>query len=124
MLWAGWRHALHVVQPDTVVRWHRQGFRYYWRWKSRRRGRPAVDPEVIRLIQRMCRANPLWGAPRIHGELLKLGLESSETTVAKYMIKRHSPPSQSWRTFLMNHAKETITNMFAWQPDQRRMNKW
>jgi putative transposase len=84
--WSGWRDALHVVQPATVVRWHRQGFRYYWRWKSRRAGRPKIERDVINLIRRMCRANPLWGAPRIHGELLKLGIEISETTVAKYMI--------------------------------------
>jgi putative transposase len=70
-IWHGWSSTLHIVQPDRVVRWHRQGFRYYWRWKSRKRGRPKIDPEIIHLIRRMCRANPLWGAPRIHGELLK-----------------------------------------------------
>jgi putative transposase len=115
-LWSGWRDALHVVQPDTVVRWHRQGFRYYWRWKSRRAGRPKMDTEVIQLIRRMCRANPLWGAPRIHGELLKLGIEIAETTVAKYMIKRRGPPPQAWRTFLANHAKETIALDFFTVP--------
>jgi putative transposase len=107
-IWRGWRSALHVVRPETVVRWHRQGFRYYWRWKSRRRGGATIDPEVIDLIRQMCRANPLWGAPRIHGELLKLGIEISETTVAKYMIKRPGPPSQAWQTFLANHSKQTI----------------
>jgi transposase InsO family protein len=115
-IWHGWRSALHVVQPETVVRWHRQGFRYYWRWKSRGRGRPTVDPEIICLIRRMCRANPLWGAPRIHGELRKLGIDVSETTVAKYMIRRGGPPSQAWRTFLMNHAKETIALDFFTVP--------
>jgi hypothetical protein len=115
-VWHGWRSALHVVQPETVVRWHRQGFRYYWCWKSRGRGRPAIDPAIIHLIRRMCRANPLWGAPRIHGELLKLGIGISETTVAKYMIKRRGPPSQSWRTFLLNHAKETIAVDFFTVP--------
>lgn len=115
-LWSGWRDVLHVVQPDTVIRWHRQGFRYYWRWKSRRRGRPSIDPEVIQVICRMCRANPLWGAPRIHGELLKLGIEISETTVAKYMVKRRGPPSQGWRAFLLNHAKETIALDFFTVP--------
>jgi len=115
-LWSGWRDVLHIVQPDTVVRWHRQGFRYYWRWKSRGRGRPSIDPEIIQLIRRMCRANPLWGAPRIHGELLKLGIEISETTVAKYMVKRGGPPSQSWRTFLLNHAEETIALDFFTVP--------
>ena len=79
-IWPVWRDSLHIVQPETVVRWHRQGFRYYWRWKSRGRGRPKLDPEIRALIRRMCRANPLWGAPRIHGELLKLGIEISEAT--------------------------------------------
>ena len=107
-IWPGWREALHIVQPETVVRWHRQGFRYYWRWKSRHRGRPRVDPQVRDLIRRMCRANPLWGAPRIHGELLKLGIEVSEATVSRYMVKRRGPRSQTWRTFLDNHGKEII----------------
>jgi putative transposase len=114
--WTGWRESLHIVQPETVIRWHRQGFRYYWRWKSRRRGRPKIDPETRDLIRRMCRANPLWGAPRIHGELLKLGLEISEATVSKYMIRRHGPPSQTWRTFLDNHAKELIALDFFTVP--------
>ncbi len=105
-LWANWRDALHIVTPETVVRWHRQGFRYYWTWKSRRSGRPKVDPAIRVLIRRMCRANPLWGAPRIHGELLKLGLDVSEATVSKYMIRDRQPPSQTWCTFLENHAKD------------------
>ena len=83
-IWPGWHASLHIVQPETVVRWHRQGFRYYWRWKSRHRGRPKIDPEIRGLIRRMCLANPLWGAPRIHGELLKLGIDVSEATVSKY----------------------------------------
>ena len=87
-VWVDWRESLHIVQPETVVRWHRQGFRYYWHWKSRRRGRPRIDPEIRHLIRRMCRANPLWGAPRIHGELLKLGIDVSEAAVSKYMIRR------------------------------------
>ena len=107
-LWTGWRESLHIVRPETVVRWHRQGFRYYWRWKSRGRGRPKLDPEVRDLIHRMCWSNPLWGAPRIHGELLKLGIEISQATVSKYMIRRRGPPSQTWRTFLQNHTKEII----------------
>ena len=74
-VWKGWRATLRIVQPETVVRRHRQGFRCYWRWKSRKRGRPAIDPEIICLIRRMCRANRLWGAPQIHGKLLKLGIE-------------------------------------------------
>ena len=107
-VWTDWRESLHIVQPETVLRWHRQGFRYYWRWRSRRRGHPRIDAEIRNLIRRMCRANPLWGAPRIHGELLKLGIEVSEATVSKYMIRRRGPPSQTWRTFLENHAKEII----------------
>jgi Integrase core domain len=94
-----------VVQPDTILRWHRAGFRAYWRWKSRGRpGRPRVSRELRELIQRMSKENPLWGAPRIHGELLKLGFEIAESTVSKYMVRRRGPPSQTWRTFLRNHA--------------------
>ena len=115
-IWSGWCASLHIVQPETIVRWHRQGFRYYWRWKSRHRGRPKADPEIRALIHQMCRANPLWGAPRIHGELLKLGIEISETTVSKYMIKRQGPPSQTWRTFLQNHTKELIALDFFTVP--------
>ena len=107
-IWLGWHFSLHIVQAETVVRWHRQGFRYYWRWKSRHRGRPQADLEIRALIRQMCRANPLWGAPRIHGELLKLGIDVSETTVSKYMIKHRGSPSQNWRTFLQNHAKELV----------------
>src|ERR1700757_127735 len=94
-----------VVQPDTIMRWHRAGFRTYWRRKSRGRpGRPRVSRELRELIQRMSKENSLWGAPRIHGELLKLGFEIAESTVSKYMIRRRGPPSQTWRTFLRNHA--------------------
>jgi hypothetical protein len=97
--------ALAIVRPDTVIRWHRAGFRLYWRWKSRRRcGRPAVSMEIRRLIREMSIANPLWGAPRIHGELLKLGIDIGQTSVAKYMARRRGPPSQGWLTFLRNHA--------------------
>jgi hypothetical protein len=97
--------ALAIVRPDTVIRWHRAGFRLYWRWKSRHRcGRPAVPLEIRRLIREMSIANPLWGAPRIHGELLKLGIEIGQTSVAKYMARRRAPPSQGWKTFLRNHA--------------------
>jgi transposase InsO family protein len=97
--------ALKIVQPETVVRWHRAGFRLFWRWKSRRRaGRPQVPPEIQRLIREMSLANPLWGAPRIHGELLKLGINVGQTSVAKYMARRRRPPSQGWKTFLLNHA--------------------
>jgi transposase InsO family protein len=99
------RDALAIVKPDTIVRWHRAGFRSYWRWKSRRRcGRPTVPSEIRRLIRGMSIANPLWGAPRIHGELLKLGIDIGQTSVAKYMARRTRPPSQGWKTFLHNHA--------------------
>jgi transposase InsO family protein len=115
--WDGWRESLVVVKPATVVRWHRQGFKYYWAWKSRRKGgRPAIDPEVRDLIRRMSRANPLWGAPRIHGELLKLGIELSETTVAKYMIRHSKPPSPDWRAFLDNHLKDLVSIDFFTVP--------
>src|SRR6202049_4428598 len=98
-------NALTIVKPETVVRWHRAGFRSYWRWKSRpRSGRPAVAVEIRRLIREISIANPLWGAPRIHGELLKLGIDIGQTSVAKYMAKRRRPPSQGWKTFLYNHA--------------------
>jgi transposase InsO family protein len=97
--------ALTIVKPDTVVRWHRAGFRAYWRRKSRPLGgRPKVSAEIRRLICDMSLANPLWGAPRIHGELLKLGIDVGQTSVAKYMARRRRPPSQGWRTFLRNHA--------------------
>ena len=97
--------ALAIVRPETVVRWHRAGFRSFWRWKSRRRGgRPKVPVEVRQLIRTMSMANPLWGAPRIHGELLKLGIDVGQTSVAKYMTRRRKGPSQGWRTFLCNHA--------------------
>ncbi|WP_439922571.1 integrase core domain-containing protein [Nitrobacter sp. JJSN] len=97
--------ALAIVRPDTVIRWHRAGFRSYGRWKSRLRcGRPAVSLEIRRLIREMSIANPLWGAPRIHGELLKLGIDIGQTSVAKYMARRRAPPSQGWKTFLRNHA--------------------
>jgi len=96
-----------VIRPETLVRWHRAGFRRYWRWKSRSfGGRPQVDAELRALIRRMSVENPLWGAPRIHGELLKLGFEVAQSSVAKYMVKRHGPPSQGWRTFLRNHAPD------------------
>jgi transposase InsO family protein len=97
--------ALAILKPETVIRWHRAGFRSYWRWKSRNRGgRPTVPLEIRELIREMSIANPLWGAPRIHGELLKLGIEIGQTSVAKYMARRRGPPSQGWKTFLRNHA--------------------
>src|SRR6266446_4467116 len=97
--------AIIIIQPETVIRWHQRGFRAYWRWKSRQvGGRPRIDSETRALIRRMNRENPLWGAPRIHGELLILGIEVAESTVGRYMVRRRRPPSQGWRTFLRNHA--------------------
>jgi Integrase core domain len=104
-LWPSLLDVSRVVQPATILRWHRAGFRAYWRWKSQSRvGRPRVSRELRELICRMSKENPLWGAPRIHGELRKLGYEVAESTVSKYMVRRRGPPSQSWRTFLRNHA--------------------
>ena len=96
-----------IIRPETLVCWHRVGFRCYWRWKSRRRGgRPQIDAELRALIRLMSMENPFWGAPGIHGELLKLGFEVAQSSVAKYMVKRRGPPSQGWRTFLRNHAQD------------------
>ena len=105
-LWPGWRNSLVIVKPETVIGWHRKGFRLFWTWKSRRRNsrRPPLSRETRDLIRRMSRENPLWGAPRIHGELLKLGFEVSEAAVSKYLTRHPKPPSQTWRTFLENHV--------------------
>jgi hypothetical protein len=105
-LWPDWRKALIRFKPDTVIGWHRRGFRLYWKWQSRRGriGRPGTAREIRELIRDMSNSNVLWGAPRLHGELLKLGIEVSQATVAKYMVKRPKPPSQTWRTFLENHV--------------------
>ena len=105
--------AFAIVRPETVIRWHRAGFRLYWRWKSRPRGgRPKVPVDVRQLIRDISIANPLWGAPRIHGELLKLGIEVGQTTVAKYMVRGRRAPSQGWKTFLRNHA-DGVASMSA-----------
>src|SRR5262245_56156681 len=102
--WPAWRTARVIVKPETVIARHRQGFRLFWTWKSRRRlGRPTVPADVRELIRTMSEGNALWGAPRIHGELLKLGVNVSQATVAKYMVRHRQPPSQTWRTFLRNH---------------------
>src|SRR6202790_3311007 len=99
--------VLTIVRPETLLRWHRAGFRCYWRWKSLPLGgRPQIETKLRALIRRMSVENPLWGAPRIHGQLLKLGLEIAQSSVAKYMVKRRGPPSQEWRTFLRNHAPD------------------
>jgi hypothetical protein len=104
--------ALTIIRPETLVRWHRAGFRFYWRWKSRSLGgRPQIDADLRALIRQMSVENALWGAPRIHGELLKLGFEVAQSTVAKYMVRRHGPPSQGWRTFLRNHVPVCVKNL-------------
>jgi hypothetical protein len=105
-IWPNLLDVSRVVKPETILRWHRSGFKVFWRWKSRNRaGRPKVDRELRELIRRMCRENPLWGAPRIHGELLMLGFEVAQSTVSKYMVRGRRTPSQSWKTFLRNHAE-------------------
>src|SRR5678816_2492229 len=102
--------VLTIIRPETLVRWHRAGFRCYWRWKARSLGgRPQIKTDLRVLIRRMSVENPLWGAPRIHGELLKLGFEVAQSSVAKYMVKRRGPPSQGWCTFLRSHAPSIAT---------------
>ena len=98
--------AMILVKPATVVQWHRKGFRLYWHWRSRRPGRPKIGTEIRALIRRMNRANPLWGAPRIHGELLKLGIKISQATVGRWMPWRPKVPSPTWRSFLRNHLAD------------------
>jgi putative transposase len=110
--WNDWRAAVVIVKPETVLAWHRRGFRLFWTWKSRRRGRLVIPLDVRVLIRRMAEANPLWGAPRIHGELLKLGLDVSQATVAKYIVRHRRPPSQTWRTFLGNHVDQIVAADF------------
>jgi len=109
-LWPNWRSVLVIVQPATVIRWHQRGFRLYWRWKSRsgKVGRPSIDSEIRKLIQRMSRENPLWGTPRIQSELQLLGHEASKATVDKYKVRHHKPPSQTWKTFLDNHVRDIV----------------
>ncbi len=117
-LWPQWRSALLMVKPETVIAWHRKGFRLFWTWKSRagKTGRPSIGREVRELIQKMSKANPLWGAPRIHGELLKLGIQISQATVAKYMVRLGKSPSQTWRSFLQNHVKVLVATDFLVVP--------
>ncbi len=107
--WRRWRSVLHIVKPDTVVGWHRRGCRLFWTWKSRRpTGRRGVPADVRALIRELSTANPLWGAPRIHGELQKLGFVASQSTVARYRRRHPRPPSQTWRTFLTNPASQIV----------------
>ena len=117
--WSQWKDVLVIVQPDTVIGWHRAGFRWYWRWRSRRhRGRPRISQEIRALIRRFARENPTWGAPKIHGELLMLGFEISERTVARYLrgVRRRGNPSQSWLTFLRNHREVIVALDFFTVP--------
>ncbi len=117
-LWAEWDQVLLIVKPETVVGWHRAGFKRYWTWKSRRRrpGRPSIAPEIRELIRRISTANPLWGAPRVHGELLKLGISIAQATVSKYLVRHPTPPSQSWRSFLKNHVPDLVSIDFFTVP--------
>src|SRR5262245_44627002 len=117
-VWTGWREALVIVSPDTVLRWQRRRFRAYWAKLSGRptRGRPCIPAEIAALVKKMAAANPLWGAPRIHGELLKLGIEVGERTVSRLMPKRRPQPSQTWRTFLVNHVRDLVSIDFFTVP--------
>ena len=117
--WSGWQNALLIVQPDTVVRWHKSAFKLYWKFKSRggKRGRPPLDPEVKALVFKLAAANPLWGAPRIHGELVKLGIELSERTVSGLLHRRNpKPPCQTWRTYIKNYRSDTVAVGFLVVP--------
>src|ERR1700737_2344075 len=120
-VWADWRPALVVANPEPVTAWHRKGFRVFLTWKVRhgQPGRPSVPKDVRDLIRLMSRANPTWGAPRIHGELLKLGMNIGETSVSKYMVRHRKPPSQTWRTFLDNHVKNLVSVDFFTVPTIR-----
>jgi len=112
--------VLTIIRPETLVRWHRAGFRRYWRWKSCPvGGRPQIETELRVLIRRMSIENPLWGAPRIHGELLKLGIDIGETSVSKYLLRSRKPPSQTWRTFLENHIQSLVSVDFFTVPTIR-----
>src|SRR6516162_3032131 len=120
-VWTGWRQALVIVTPDTVLRWQRRRFREHWTKLSGRPpvGRPPVSAAIKALISRMAAANPLWGAPRIHGELVKLGIDVAERTVSRLLPKRHTPPSQTWRTFLANHVQDLVSIDFFTVPTAR-----
>ncbi|MCX6143928.1 MAG: integrase core domain-containing protein, partial [Ignavibacteriales bacterium] len=117
-IFGSWKETLLIIKPETVIRWHRQGFRLYWRWKSRsERGRPKIPQEQINLIKQIANENPLWGAPRIHGELLKLGFDISESTVLQYLPKKPKRTTgQHWKTFLKNHSAEIISIDFLVVP--------
>src|SRR5215470_2745650 len=120
-IWRDWRSALAIVQPETVVAWHRAGFGLFWSWKVRRGqpGRPVISRELRGLIRRMCRENPSWGAPRVHGERLKLGIDIGETSVSQYMVRCRKPPSPTWPTFLENHVAQLVSIDFFTVPTIR-----
>lgn len=117
-IWQGWRDSLIIVRPETVISWHRKGFKLFWSRISQRKsaGRPRIDPKIRALIRKMAEANVTWGAPRIHGELLKLGFDISERAVSRLMPKRRVPPSQRWRTFLDNHLQGIVSIDFFTVP--------
>ena len=120
-VWNDWQSSVFIIKAATVIGWHRKGFRLFWTWKIRhgKPGRPSVPKEVRQLIRTMSRENPLWGAPRIHGELLKLGIDIGETSVSKYLVRGRKPPSQTWRTFLDNHVKTLVSVDFFTVPTVR-----
>jgi putative transposase len=120
-IWSGWRESIRIVQPETVIGWHRRGWRLYWTWRSKRRGpgRPLVPQNVRDLIRTISSQNATWGSPRVHGEMLKLGIDVSQATVAKYMVRHDKPPSQNWRTFLDNHVTSLASIDFFTVPTIR-----
>ena len=120
-VWAGWRCALVIVKPETVIAWHRNGFRLFWTWKVRhgKPGRPPVPKDIRDLIRKVSRENPFWGAPRIHANRSKLGIDIGETSVSKYVVRHRKPPSQTWRTFLENHVKTMVSIDFFTVPTIR-----
>ena len=120
-MWERWQDTLMIVKPETVLAWQRKGFRLFWTWRVRhgKPGRPRVPQEVRDLIRMISRNNPRWGAPRIHGELIKLGIQITEPTVAKYMVRHRKPPSQTWRTFLETHVKSMVSVDFFTVPTVR-----
>ena len=120
-VWNGWQGCVSVIKPATVIAWRRKGFGLFWSWKIRRGkpGRPPVPKEVRELVSMLSRENPLWGAPHIHGDLLKLGIDIGETSVGKYLVRHRKPPSQTWRTFLDNHLKTMVSVDFFVVPTIR-----
>jgi putative transposase len=120
-VWKDWKSALMIVRPETVVDWHRKRFKHYWSQLSRHKspGRPRTDGDIRKLVKTMAEANLGWGAPRIHGELLKLGIEVSERTVSRLMPQQHRAPSQTWRSFLDNHVRDLVSIDFFTVPTVR-----